>query len=65
MSDLGEAVVVEEDLSEVFNCHLSKQKYFSNYLTFSDLSGDWEVTSDGETSIIHISADSVYIQQVK
>lgn len=57
MADLGEAVVVEEDLTKYSVVTYQNKKIFSNYLTFADLSGDWKITMEGETGFAHISAD--------
>lgn len=57
MDNLGETVVVEDDLSKYSVVTYQNETIFTNYLSFSDLSGDWEMTTDGEKGIAHITAD--------
>lgn len=59
MPELEEAVVVEDDLSKYSVVTYQNNTIFTNYLTFADISGDWEMSMDGETGIAHITAKGI------
>lgn len=59
IENLGESIIIEEDLSKYSVVTYQNEVIFSNYLTFNDISGVWKAGIDGEYGYITISNDGL------
>lgn len=57
VENLGESIVIEENLSKFSVVTYQNEVVFSNYLTFDDISGDWKISENGQTGYVSINKD--------